>query len=74
MFFSRVLNFAIILKSRKSRKLVLAKISKNKVVSFLFESDIKEVNNANMVDPDDDQNVDTELWTTSLGFALAQDR
>ncbi len=34
MFSSRVLNFAIILKLRKSRKLVLAKISKNKVVKI----------------------------------------
>jgi len=38
MFFSRVLNFAIIL---KSRKLVLAKISKNKVpYCYLFSRDL----------------------------------
>ncbi len=34
MFFPRGLNFAIILKSRKSRKLTLAKISKKKVLKM----------------------------------------
>ncbi len=43
-------------------------------VSFLLDSDSEEANNANMVDPDDNKNVDIELWTASLGFALAQIR
>ena len=38
----------------------------------ITDSDIEEANDANMVDPDDD--IDIELWTTSLGFALAQIR
>ena len=42
----------------------------------ITDSDIEEANDANMVDPDDDIDIviDIELWTTSLGFALAQIR
>ena len=40
----------------------------------ITDSDIEEANDANMVDPDDDEDIDIELWTTSLGFALAQIR
>ena len=36
--------------------------------------EIEEANDANMVDPDDDEDINIELWTTSLGFALAQIR
>ena len=35
------------------------------------ESEIEAVNDANMVDLDDNEDIDTELWT-SLGFAIAQ--
>ncbi len=33
-----------------------------------------EANDANMVDLDDDEDIDIELWTTSLGFALVHFR
>ncbi len=49
---------------------MLHRVKSRNIVSFLLDSDIKEANNANMVDPDDDENIDIELWTTSLGFAL----
>ncbi len=53
---------------------MLHEIKSHNIVSFLLESDIEEANNANIVDPDDDENVDIELWTASLGFVLAQNR
>ena len=36
--------------------------------------DIEDANNADVVYPDDDEDSDNKLWTTSLGFALAQIR
>ena len=36
-----------------------------------IESDIEVVNDASMVDLDDNEDIDTELWI-SLGFAIAQ--
>ena len=35
------------------------------------DSDIEEVNDANMVDPDSYEDLGIKLCTTSLGFALA---
>ena len=37
----------------------------------ITDSDIEEADDAIMVDPDDEEDFDIELWTTSLGFALA---
>ena len=40
----------------------------------ISDSDIREANDANIIDPDDDEGIHIELWTTSLGFPLAQIR
>ncbi len=53
---------------------MLHRVKSQNIVSFLHDWDTKEANNANMVDTDDDENIDIELWSTSLGFALAQIR
>ncbi len=39
------------------------------LIGFLLESDIEEANDANRADPNDDEDINIKLWTTSLGFA-----
>ncbi len=45
--------------------------SKTKDTVRITDSDIEEANDANIVDPDDNEDVHIELWI-SLDFALAQ--
>ena len=42
-----------------------------KPFQVITDLDIEEANDANMVDPNDDEDIDIELRMTSLGFALA---
>ncbi len=40
---------------------MLHRVKSRNIVSFLFDPDIEEANNANIVDPAADENVDIEL-------------
>ena len=42
-----------------------------KPFQVITDLDIEEANDANMVNPNDDEDIDIELRMTSLGFALA---
>ncbi len=53
---------------------MLHRVKSHNLFSFLLGSDIEEANNANMADPDDDKNMDIELWTPSPGFTLVRNR